>query len=84
MGAHDEVDILSIRMSLKLQTKLIQIPNFHLRFICPRSDSGLAIWSGLDTIARFWEFETLDKLDCAFIVFFAGAFGAFVRGAFSR
>ena len=78
---HKEVDIFSVRMSLELETQLVQIPNAHLRFIRPSSDNVMPIPSRFDFVASFGKFEVLYEFEGSFDMFPLFSF-PFLRRAF--
>ena len=66
---HKEIDIFSVRMSLKLETQLVQIPNPHLGFIGPGGDDMVSVPCRFYFVASFGEFEVLDEFEGSFYVF---------------
>jgi len=66
---HKEIDVFSVRVSLELETQLVQIPNPHLRFIRPSSNNMVSVPSRLDFVAGFWKFEVLDEFESSFDMF---------------
>jgi len=66
---HKEVDVFSVRMSLELETQLVQIPNTHLGFIRPSSDSMMSIPRSPDFVASLGKFEVLYQFEGSFDMF---------------
>lgn len=71
-------------MPLKLQRKLVEVPNPDLWFVGPRSDSMVPIPRSSYPIARLGEFKVLDELEGAFNVLLDRApLALFLHSAFS-
>lgn len=66
---HKEVNVFSVRMSLKLETQLTQIPNPHLRLIRPSSNDMVSVPSSFDFVASFRKFEVLYEFEGSFDMF---------------
>jgi hypothetical protein len=74
---HKEVDVFSVRMSLELETQLVQIPNPHLRFIRPSSNDMMSVPGRFDFVASFGEFEVLYEFEGPFDMFLCSRFPFF-------
>ena len=66
---YNEINVFGVGMSLELETQLVQIPDPHLRFVRPSSNSVMSIPSGPDLVGGFGEFEVLYKFKGAFYMF---------------
>jgi len=66
---HKEVDVFSVRVSLELETQLVQIPNPHLGFIRPSSNDMVSVPSRFDFVASFGKFEVLYEFEGPFDMF---------------
>ena len=60
---HNKVDVLGVRMPLKLERELVQVPYADLRFVCSRRDGMVPVSGGLDFVAGFGEVEVLDEFN---------------------
>ena len=78
---HKEVDVFSVRMSLELETQLVQIPNPHLRFIRPSGDYMMSVPGGFDSVTSLGKFKVLYEFEGSFDMFSLFAF-PFLRCAF--
>ena len=66
---HKEIYVLGVRMSLELETQLVQIPNPHLRLIRPSSNDMMSVPSRSNFVAGFWKFEVLYEFEGSFDMF---------------
>lgn len=66
---HKEVDVFSVRMSLKLETQLVQIPNAHLGLIRPSGNDMMSVSSRSDFVASFGKFKVLYEFEGSFDMF---------------
>lgn len=66
---HKEIYVLGVRMSLELETQLVQIPNPHLGLIRPSSNDMMPVPSSSDFVASFGKLEVLYELEGSFDMF---------------
>ena len=78
---HKEIYVLGVRMSLELETQLVQIPNPHLGFVRSSRNNMVSVPSCFDFVASFRKFKMLDEFEGSFDMFPLRPF-PFLRGTF--
>jgi hypothetical protein len=63
---HKKIYILRVRVSLKFEGQLVQVPNSHLGLVCTCCDCVVAIPGRLHSITCFGKVKVLDEFDRAF------------------
>ena len=66
---HNEVDVLRVRMPLKLQRELVEVITAYLGFVHSRSKRMVPVPGRLDPNAGFRELELLNEVDRALDMF---------------
>jgi len=78
---YNKVDIFGIRVSLKFESKLVEVVYSHLRLVNTSCDCMVAILGYFNPVTGFWEFKVLYEVYCALKLFAYGPFSLSLYGA---
>ena len=81
--SYSEVNIFCIRVSLKLESKLVEVIHSHLRLVNTGCDCMVAVFGYFDPITSFWKFKVLYEVYCALKLFADSPFSLSLHGTFA-